>query len=544
MTFERQHLNLHQRLPLKSDSCPAFLLCLILGSILLFSTAGLCAAEKIIDPETEVDILWATSPQFKIDEADLKRHITFLASDSIEGRESGSRGGRAAAGYLVSELQKYGLQPAAGSNDYYQEFGSGYRNILALLPGSDPALRDQVIMIGAHYDHVGYGNSQNSLGPIGQIHNGADDNASGTSLLLELAQAFSEQNIKPKRSILFAFWDAEERGLVGSRHWIANPTIDFDRVKFYFNYDMVGRLTANSLEVYGTRTATGLQRQLVRHNHSPSFRLVYNWDNKGDSDHFPFFSKRIPYLMLHTGKHEDYHRPSDDAHKINYEGITQLTCFSARLLWEEADQAESISFRPESTSETEFIRRGIQTLNGTNPDRLGLTALPTSGNQDHIQVNQVLAGSPAAGVGLRSGDRILKFGDLPVGSLVFQSLVLKAESPVEVTYIRPPSQERKKVLIRLNGKPQLLGISLHVDKAEPGSVRITRVRPGSPAQYAGLEKNDIIWSVNDVWPLSQEEFFETLQSVPPDQKQLDLIIEREGQLQKIKVDLWPKPDSK
>ena len=112
-----------------------------------------------------------------------------------------------------------------------QTFGDDYRNILLLLPGDDSHLAGELIVAGAHYDHVGYGNRQNSLGPIGRIHNGADDNASGTSVLLETIEAFARSGLKTRRSILFAFWDAEERGLVGSRYWLSHPTVPLERVK-------------------------------------------------------------------------------------------------------------------------------------------------------------------------------------------------------------------------------------------------------------------------------------------------------------------------
>src|SRR5207247_2064991 len=121
---------------------------------------------------------------------ELLDHVSFLADDVLEGRETGSRGGRAAGGYLAEQLRKTGLTPMGDSGSYFQAFGSGSRNLLGLVEGSDPDLKHDVIVIGAHYDHVGYGNRRNSYGPFGYIHNGADDNASGVSALLELADAF------------------------------------------------------------------------------------------------------------------------------------------------------------------------------------------------------------------------------------------------------------------------------------------------------------------------------------------------------------------
>src|SRR5581483_3518130 len=135
------------------------------------------------------------------------------------------RGGHAAAVYLAQQFEKYKLAGGASPTSYFQVFSNQYRNLLGLLEGSDPTLREQVIVVSAHYDHVGYGNSQNSYGPIGFIHNGADDNASGDAGLLELVEAFTKLEQRPKRTILFAMWDGEEGGLLGSKHWVANPTL-------------------------------------------------------------------------------------------------------------------------------------------------------------------------------------------------------------------------------------------------------------------------------------------------------------------------------
>ncbi|MFM8703368.1 MAG: M20/M25/M40 family metallo-hydrolase, partial [Planctomycetia bacterium] len=150
-----------------------------------------------------------------IQAADASRHVHALADDSFEGREGGSRGGRAAGAYIVQAIEKLGLQPAGDNGTYDQAFG-GMRNILALLPGSDPMVAGELVVVGAHYDHVGYGNASNSYGPTGYIHNGADDNASGVAGLIEIAEAFQHMPSRPRRPILFAFWDGEEKGLLGS----------------------------------------------------------------------------------------------------------------------------------------------------------------------------------------------------------------------------------------------------------------------------------------------------------------------------------------
>ncbi|MFM8707012.1 MAG: M20/M25/M40 family metallo-hydrolase [Planctomycetia bacterium] len=154
-----------------------------------------------------------------IQAADARRHVSALADDTLEGREGGSRGGRAAGSYIVSHLEKLGLEPAGDNGSWYQQFG-GMRNILAIARGSDPAVANELIVVGAHYDHVGYGNSGNSYGPFGFVHNGADDNASGVAGLIEMAEAMQHLPARPRRPILFAFWDGEEKGLLGSYHFV------------------------------------------------------------------------------------------------------------------------------------------------------------------------------------------------------------------------------------------------------------------------------------------------------------------------------------
>jgi Zn-dependent M28 family amino/carboxypeptidase len=150
---------------------------------------------------------------------DAQRHVAALADDAFEGREGGSRGGRAAGAYVVGHLEKLGLEPAGDAGGYYQQLG-GMRNILALARGSDPSVAGELIVVGAHYDHVGYGNAANSYGPFGFGHNGAADNASGVAGLLEVAEAMQHLPRRPRRPILFAFWDGEEKGLLGSYHFL------------------------------------------------------------------------------------------------------------------------------------------------------------------------------------------------------------------------------------------------------------------------------------------------------------------------------------
>src|SRR5262245_44029632 len=219
--------------------------------VAVFAGPALCAA---------ADRVAAKAAVASITKDELKTYVDVLADDTFEGRETGSRGGRAAGNYVLKAFEKLGLKPAGEEGTYLQSFGSASRNILGLVEGSDPQLKNQFIVIGAHYDHVGYGRANNSYGPWGYIHNGADDNASGVAGLLEIADALKRLQEPPRRSILLACWDGEEAGLLGSRHWISRPTVALVRVAAALNLDMIGRMQNGKLEVLGSRTASGLRR--------------------------------------------------------------------------------------------------------------------------------------------------------------------------------------------------------------------------------------------------------------------------------------------
>ncbi|MCI0333814.1 MAG: M20/M25/M40 family metallo-hydrolase, partial [Planctomycetes bacterium] len=279
-----------------------------------------------------------------ISAAECYEHVEKLADDVYEGREAGSRGGHAAARYILRQLEPYGLTPAGTNGKYVQSFGNDWRNILALKPGDDPQLADEIIVVGAHYDHVGFGSRRTSLGTIGKIHNGADDNASGTSVLLETIEAFANSSLRTRRSILFAFWDGEERGLYGSRYWLAHPTLPIERVKLAITLDMVGRLRDGQLFVLGTRSGSGMRRLFSGAVDEPLW-LDFSWELHANSDHWSFLERRIPSALVHTGLHKDYHRPSDDVDKINRDGMREIGRYLLTSLLKTANEDQLPTYR-------------------------------------------------------------------------------------------------------------------------------------------------------------------------------------------------------
>lgn len=467
--------------------------------------------------------------------ADAMKHVSALADDTFEGREAGSRGSRAAAIYLTNELKACGLRGGAAGGSFYQRFDAG-TNLLGFLEGSDPELKKQVIVFAAHYDHVGYGSRNTSYGPLGYIHNGADDNASGVSGLLEVAQATSQLETRPKRSILFALWDGEEKGLLGSEHWIARPTVPLASVVFMFNADMIGRLRNGRLEIIGSRSSAGLRRLVSLQNDDPKVWLDFNWEMKANSDHHTFYSKQIPVLMFFTGLHGDYHRPSDDADKINAQGVEQVSRLFFRTLIELADAPRLAPFRTASQVEFPYTQTEAERPLQLPPGRLGVRWKEKPTPPDAVVVERVVPNSAAVRGGLRPGDRIVRFaGRELVTPADLRSAVLAARNPVTVDIERPGAAEPITLNLELPGSPVRVGISWIEDSAEPRVVMLNRVIPGSPAERAGLKVYDRIYQVSGHNFAGGEEFRRLVNTVEP----LELTVEYRGQIRKVLLELPP-----
>jgi hypothetical protein len=458
-------------------------------STMLSVLPGGFAADKV-----GLDVVTPAEPPAAIQVADLKRHAAFLASDTLEGRLAGSRGSQAAASYLVQELKLAGCQPGSGQ-DYRQVFGAGYTNILALVPGVDPELTREVLVIGGHYDHVGLGTPQNSYGPFGRIHNGADDNASGIAVLLELAQFLAQQ--PHKRTILFACWDAEETGLLGSQHWVRQPTVELPRVKLALNLDMIGRLRNQEVTTMGWRSAAGLRPFMVAANRRSRLEFRFDSHISADSDHHSFYAARIPVLHFDTGKHEDYHRPSDDVEKLNWTGLETIGIFLAELITATADTPRLPPFRLESWNERAPTSPAASKT--SPPVRFGVTWEPGPAREGRMIVREVVLGAPAASIGLRPGDRLIAFGRWQEGSDLAELRREITRSPIEVTvaWVTPGTESPRTERLKLQGAPTFPGYRTLVDAALPGCGVIDQVIETSAADHAGLYPGDVLLRVND-----------------------------------------------
>jgi hypothetical protein len=490
----------------------------------------------LASPAVAAETLSVARAMESINRTDLRNHVDVLADDTFEGREAGARGGHAAAGYLSKQLQQFELTAGGERGSFYQAFDNNCRNILAMIEGSDPQLAQEVVAIGAHYDHVGYGTQRNSYGPWGYIHNGADDNASGVAALLEVAQALSQLPEPPRRTILIAFWDGEEKGLLGSKHWVRSPTVALNRLKCFLNVDMVGRLTNRRVEVYGTRSAAGLRQLMSSANHS-GLDLDFTWQMREDSDHWPFFNQNVPILMLHTGLHKDYHRPSDDAHLLNHEGLEEVSrlMFQSVLSLANADQLGK--FRSESRRETDHVRRAFEQPAQAPPARLGMTwHKEATGEGLKLRALSINRGSAAEQAGLRVGDVVTQLSGAPiVDDAIFRQQVLAAATPLEL-FVERPGEEPRMVSVKLHGTPIRIGLTSREDAAEPGVVLVTHVVYGSPAAVADVRVVDRIDAVNGQTFVNLAEFNRLLDAA---EGSLTLRLERRGTVREAMLQLQP-----
>ncbi|MDF1744961.1 MAG: M20/M25/M40 family metallo-hydrolase [Gimesia sp.] len=504
------------------------LLCGLLSNLVLL--VGVC---HLVQAETSYPAAAYKAVANSITAEKLKSHIEFLASDSLEGREAGSQGGQAAGTYIRGILQKHGVKPGMGEEGYFQEFEGGFRNIIGIIPGNDPELKKEYVVIGAHYDHVGYGKPSNSRGGVGQIHNGADDNASGTSALLEVIAAISQHKEVPRRSLMFVFWDAEEMGLLGSKHWVNYPNIPLNQIAIYLNLDMVGRLNGKALNLFGSRSAHGLRSSAVKCNHRETgIKIRFDSAIRPDSDHWPFYQKGIPFLMLHTGKHADYHRPEDDAHKIDFAGARKCAQLLAQLSLDFSLQTEKLKFRNADRDILDGIDQQAR-VDKPSPPRLGIAWNAEKYKQGNLFITQVLSNTVAEKAGLKVGDEILKIdGKSPVSDSGFAALIRSAPRKITLQVKRMMEEKSLKIAIELIGEPVRLGIEWKTDESEPTVVVISDVVKSSPADLAQLKINDRIYEIGDKPFKSSDEFQKRATTIP---LPFNVLVEREGLLKKIEI---------
>ena len=341
--------------------------------------------------------------------------IEYLSSDQLEGRFAGTKGEKAAAQYIAKRFKD--LKLTSLSNNYLQNFSFKQPNNPHDELEFDKREKDQInainvigylnnnkentIIIGAHYDHIGYGGIY-SLDSNGMdkntIHNGADDNSSGVALLLNLAEQLIKEN-NSNNNYLFIAFSAEELGLLGSKYFVENPLIDLKNANYMINLDMVGRLNKEKeLSIFGAGTSPILKQVINSTNNNFSLKIID--DGTGPSDHTSFYNKGIPVLFFNSGSHQDYHKSSDDFELINFSGIREISEYVINII-HELNNFGKLNFR-ETVSEQPTVSRFNVSLR-VMPDYVY--------EKEGMRADQIIKGGPADKAGLIDGDVIIKVGE-------------------------------------------------------------------------------------------------------------------------------------
>jgi hypothetical protein len=353
-------------------------------------------------------------------EVSMQTDVSVLANDSLSGRETGTEGALKAAEYLKSRMEQIGLKPAV-SGTYYQEFSfrpkKGPHSEVQFGAASDSSITGinvvglidnggtRTVVLGAHYDHLGMGGEGSLHRGEPAVHNGADDNASGVALLLQLASRLQKWE-EAKDNYLILSFSGEEIGLLGSNYFAKNPTLNLGEVSYMLNFDMVGRLRPDStLSVSGTGTTHIWPQMLNAVN--PGLKLVLNESGVGPSDHTSFYLQDLPVLHFFTGQHEDYHRPTDDADRLNYQGMDLIADYVFELI-KAMEAQEEIPFRKtkNESEETPRFKVGL----GVVPDYLF--------DGTGMRIDGISEGKPAQAAGLQKGDVVVKLGDADITDMM------------------------------------------------------------------------------------------------------------------------------
>ncbi|MCE9638092.1 MAG: M28 family peptidase [Planctomycetes bacterium] len=414
--------------------CRARTIALVLAALLAGRVASRpthAAADEPPVPEPPAGAVASIVP------AEALKHVTYLTGDKLEGRGSGFEGANLAARYLVEQLKAFGVEPggpvlpAGGAPStttgparaYEQPFdvrcvpfpgqGAGDEakgqvaptmNVCGIVRGTDEKLRDEYVLLSAHYDHVGKMKKK--------VFRGADDNASGTSALLEVAQAFALKDApRPRRSIFLIWVSAEERGLLGSKHFSENPTVPLAQIVCDLNIDMVGRNKPREMDVYGNGTSPELDEAHLAAAVKSGFKFTARTGSIFlRSDQVNFYEKNIPCLFWTSGLHKDYHTPGDVAAKIDEGKVARVAHHAYLTAWTIANRTERPSFRKLDKNASSGPLGAV--LDMVSPEDVPQAKLEPG--QGLCLVRSVMDGTPAGEAKLQPGDHILAVGDAPL----------------------------------------------------------------------------------------------------------------------------------
>ena len=387
----------------------------------------------------------ALSSATQLGELEKKLQLLFNAKPAAMTDQSGVKV------KLVPELLNFSLSL---TTDILRRNAPAY-NVAGILEGSDPVLKNEVIVIGAHYDHLGRGGEGSLAQRAGDIHHGADDNASGVAGMLELARNFSMERARMKRTLVFVAFSGEEEGLLGSSYFVNHGVVPGGQTVAMINMDMIGRMKENRLMIGGVGTAQEW-RSWINDKNAPGgvnihlatsssiltlkpFTLTLNEDGYGPSDHSSFYARQVPVLFFFTGTHDDYHKPTDTAEKINYEDATRVILFITGLVHSINESAKRPTYTT-AQSPSPGRSMGFRVYLGTIPNY--------AESNDGLKLDGVREDSPAAKAGLKTGDRIVKMAGRDVRNVYDYTYALgemKAGQEYEVEIIRGNDTLRLKI---------------------------------------------------------------------------------------------------
>ena len=368
--------------------------------------------------------------------------VRYLADDALKGRLAGSDGERCAGEFIAREFARIGLKPQGDDGTFFQSLdlasvlnphapGGTGRNVIAVLEGADPELKREWVVVGAHYDHLGEGGGPNSLAPgESAIHNGADDNASGIAAVLWVAERLAA-GPRPARSVAFIAFTGEESGLLGSAHFMKQPTTGADPIVGMINLDMVGRLNGGTLLVFGVGTAVEWNALLEPVAARAGVTIATKSDGYGPSDHTSFYLKDVPVLHFFTNTHGDYHKPSDDWDKIDPKGLTAVASIVADVAAAAANSRPKLTLvrgAGEPPKPVSGASRGYGAWLGSVPDFTPV--------ERGVKLSGVTKGSPAEAAGIRAGDILVGLGPHDVADLQGMTDALRAHKPGDVVDVQ------------------------------------------------------------------------------------------------------------
>ncbi len=395
--------------------------------------------------KTQKDISKSTNSIEKV-----KADVVILSADDMEGRETGTPGEKKAAEYIAKRMEEIGLTPRGTFDGYYQSFNRRIKSN----PHSDvPSPDDKIItglnvvgvidnkakytaVIGAHYDHLGYGSEGSLYVGEPEIHNGADDNASGVAGMLRIAEELMRDTDKSLNYLFIAF-SGEEKGLWGSNYFTKNPTININEINYMINMDMIGRLNdEKQLAIYGTGT-TPLWKKALAIEEGSNFRKKEEASGVGPSDHTSFYLENLPVLQFFTGQHADYHRPTDDAHLINYNGIIEITDYILGVIdyTENRGKLQFTKTKDESQEVPDF-----KVTLGVIPDYLY--------DGKGMRIDGVKDNRPAYNANLKKGDIVIKMGNLEIFDMMSYMKALGAYEKgqtIDIIIIRNGRENTRKL---------------------------------------------------------------------------------------------------